>query len=250
QGMMSSYKGKALGTIGDFGCLSFHETKNFSMGEGGCLFINERQNGDKCHQGREAEVGPTEGTAADNRLRLQQTIEQAEIIREKGTNRSKFFRGEIDKYTWVDAGSSYLPSELNAAYLWGQLEEASLIAEDRLRAWNRYYEALLPLQEAGKIELPVIPPECQHNGHIFYIKAKDLEERTALLSYLKENGVGAVFHYIPLHSAPAGKKYGRFVGEDRYTTKESERLVRLPMYYGITEEETDYVVGKIKEFYR
>ncbi|MBQ8970417.1 MAG: DegT/DnrJ/EryC1/StrS family aminotransferase, partial [Lachnospiraceae bacterium] len=175
--------------------------------------------------------------------------ERAEIIREKGTNRSKFFRGEIDKYTWVDAGSSYLPSELNAAYLWGQLEESSLIAEDRLRAWNRYYEALLPLRDEGRIELPVIPPECQHNGHIFYIKARDLEERTALLSYLKENGIGAVFHYIPLHSAPAGKKYGRFVGEDRYTTKESERLVRLPMYYGITEEETGFVVKKIKEFY-
>ena len=220
QGMMSTYKGRALGTIGDFGCLSFHETKNFSMGEGGCLFIKNPE-----------------------------VIEQAEIIREKGTNRSKFFRGEIDKYTWVDAGSSYLPSELNAAYLWGQLEEASLIAEDRLRAWKRYYEALLPLRDAGKIELPVIPPECQHNGHIFYIKAKDLEERTELLSYLKENGVGAVFHYIPLHSAPAGKKYGRFVGEDRYTTKESERLVRLPMYYGITEEETVFVVEKIKEFY-
>ena len=221
QGMMSTYKGRALGTIGDFGCLSFHETKNFSMGEGGCLFIKN-----------------------------QSDIERAEIIREKGTNRSKFFRGEIDKYTWVDAGSSYLPSELNAAYLWGQLEESSLIAEDRLRAWKRYYEALLPLRDAGKIELPVIPPECQHNGHIFYIKAKDLKERTALLSYLKENGVGAVFHYIPLHSAPAGKKYGRFVGEDRYTTKESERLIRLPMYFGITEEETDYVIHKIKEFFR
>ena len=258
QGMMSTYKGKALGTLGDFGCLSFHETKNFSMGEGGCLFINERQNGQifpkgnvsGYHQGREAEERTEEETAADNHLRLQRTIEQAEIIREKGTNRSKFFRGEIDKYTWVDAGSSYLPSELNAAYLWGQLEESSLIAEDRLRAWNRYYEALLPLRDEGRIELPVIPPECQHNGHIFYIKARDLEERTALLSYLKENGIGAVFHYIPLHSAPAGKKYGRFVGEDHYTTKESERLVRLPMYYGITEEETDYVVLKIKEFFR
>ena len=257
QGMLSTYKGRALGTMGDFGCLSFHETKNFSMGEGGCLFINEQQKGQIApkvnvsgeHSGMKAEESIKEGTTEDNSIRLQQTIERAEIIREKGTNRSRFFRGEIDKYTWVDAGSSYLPSELNAAYLWGQLEEASLIIEDRLRAWNRYYEALLPLQEEGKLELPVIPAECEHNGHIFYIKVKDLKERTALLSYLKEKGVNAVFHYIPLHSAPAGKKYGRFSGEDRYTTRESERLVRLPLYYGITEEEMDFVVEKIKEFY-
>lgn len=220
QGIMSSYKGKPLGTLGTFGCLSFHETKNYSMGEGGALLINDEN-----------------------------YIEQAEIIREKGTNRSKFFRGQIDKYTWVEFGSSYLPSELNAAYLYAQLEEADRINNDRLASWKRYYEQLKPLADREKTELPVIPGHCTHNAHMFYIKAKDLEERTRLIAYLKEKGIGANFHYIPLHSAPAGKKYGRFSGEDRYTTKESERLLRLPMYYGLTESDIDCVSERIKEFY-
>lgn len=221
QGMMSTYKGKALGAIGDYGCYSFHETKNYSMGEGGALLLRDAKD-----------------------------IERAEIIREKGTNRSKFFRGQIDKYTWVDAGSSYLPSELNAAYLWAQLEAARLIYEDRLRSWNTYYEMLSPLAEEGKVELPVVPEGCKHNGHMFYIKVRNLEERTRMLAYLKEHGVGAVFHYIPLHTAPAGLAYGRFFGEDKYTTKESERLLRLPMYYGLQQEEIAYVCEKVKEFYR
>lgn len=221
QGVMSTYKGQALGTIGDFGCYSFHETKNYSMGEGGALLIKD-------------------GAKA----------EEAEIIREKGTNRSKFFRGQIDKYTWVDAGSSYLPSELNAAYLWAQLEKAEEINENRLAAWNFYQQALKPLEESGRIQLPVIPQECVHNAHMFYIKVKDLQERTAFIEYLKKNEIGAVFHYIPLHSSPAGCRFGRFHGEDRYTTSESERLVRLPMYYNLSEEEQGYIVGKIMEFFR
>ena len=221
QGIMSSYKGKALGSIGDYGCFSFHETKNYSMGEGGALLIRD----------------------ADN-------IERAEIIREKGTNRSKFFRGQIDKYTWVDAGSSYLPSELNAAYLWAQLEASQKIYDDRMRSWNLYYELLSDLEKQGKIELPCIPEGCVHNAHMFYIKTKDFEERTKILSYLKDNGVNAVFHYIPLHSAPAGKKYGEFRGEDKYTTKESERLVRLPMYFGLKESEIAYISEKVHEFWK
>lgn len=221
QGIMSEYKGQALGTIGDFGCYSFHETKNYSMGEGGALLIKSAEH-----------------------------VEDAEIIREKGTNRSKFFRGQIDKYTWVSAGSSYLPSELNAAYLWAQLEKAELINQNRLDAWAYYYEALLPLADQGKIELPYIPDGCKHNAHMFYIKATDLEERSALLAFLKENGVGCVFHYIPLHSAPAGLRYGRFHGEDKYTTKESERLLRLPMYYGLEKSDQKKVVEKIHEFYK
>ena len=221
QGVMSKYKGKALGTIGDFGCYSFHETKNYSMGEGGALLI---KNADM--------------------------IENAEILREKGTNRSKFFRGQIDKYTWVNYGSSYLPSELNAAYLWAELEEADKVNENRLASWNHYYEGLSELSEQGKIDLPVVPEGCEHNAHMFYIKAKDLEERTRLISFMKEQGVGCVFHYIPLHSAPAGRKFGRFYGEDVYTTRESERLMRLPMYYGLEAEQIDYVIEKIKEFYK
>ena len=220
QGVMSSYKGKALGTIGDYGCFSFHETKNYSMGEGGALLIQNPA-----------------------------MVEAAEIIREKGTNRSKFFRGQIDKYTWVNYGSSYLPSDMNAAYLYAQLEMADEINDARLHVWNRYYEGLKELAEAGKIELPIVPEGCVHNAHMFYIKAKDLEERTALISYLKENEILAVFHYIPLHSAPAGLKYGRFHGEDVYTTKESERLCRLPMYYGLTDEQVDYIISKVKAFY-
>ena len=221
QGVMSTYKGHALGTIGDFGCYSFHETKNYSMGEGGAIVINNPEFNEK-----------------------------AEILREKGTNRSKFFRGQVDKYTWVDFGDSYLPSEINAAYLWAQLEMADKINEDRLSSWNAYYEALRPLAGAGKIELPVIPEGCVHNGHMFYIKAKDLQERTALISFLKARGITAVFHYVPLHSAPAGYKFGRFAGEDLYTTKESERLVRLPMYYGLTKEDRQHVIESVLEFYK
>ena len=221
QGVMSTYKGRALGTIGDFGCYSFHETKNYSMGEGGALVINNPEYN-----------------------------ERAEILREKGTNRSKFFRGQVDKYTWVDFGDSYLPSELNAAYLWAQLCAADEINENRMKNWNRYYQELKELEDAGKIELPVIPEGCVHNAHMFYIKCRDLEERTRFISYLKEEGILAVFHYIPLHSAPAGLKYGRFFGEDRYTTGESERLVRLPMYYGLEPEKVDLICEKVKDFYK
>lgn len=221
QGVLSYYKDRPLGTIGDFGCYSFHETKNYSMGEGGALLIREKEN-----------------------------IEQAEIIREKGTNRSKFFRGQVDKYTWVDYGSSYLPSELNAAYLWAQLSKSDVIMEDRMRSWNHYYTALGDLEAREKISRPYIPKECKHNAHMFYIKVRDIEERTRLIQYLKEHGVLAVFHYIPLHTSPAGKKYGDFCGKDEYTTKESERLIRLPMYYGLKEDEITYVCDLIYKFYQ
>lgn len=221
QGIMSTYKGKALGTFGDYGCFSFHETKNFSMGEGGCLTIRDKDN-----------------------------IEAAEIIREKGTNRAKFFRGQIDKYTWVDKGSSYLPSDMNAAYLWAQLELADEITADRMRSWNMYYEGLKELEEAGKIELPFIPEHCTHNAHMFYLKCKDLEERSAFIDFMKKNDILVVFHYIPLHGAPAGHEFGRFVGEDKYTTKESERLARLPLYYGLKEDQVNYIIEKVKEFYK
>ena len=220
QGVLSKYKGKYLGTIGDYGCYSFHETKNYSMGEGGAILIRDAKN-----------------------------IEEAEIIREKGTNRSKFFRGQIDKYTWVSAGSSYLPSELNATYLYGQLENAQLIFDSRMNAWNMYAECLKDLADAGYIELPTIPKECEHNAHMFYIKCKDLAERTKLIDFLKEKGVNSVFHYIPLHSSPAGMKYGRFHGEDNYTTQESERLLRLPMYYNIQRNDINYVGSCVKQFY-
>ena len=220
QGVLASYKGKALGTIGDFGAYSFHETKNYSMGEGGALLIRDKKD-----------------------------VEEAEIMREKGTNRSKFFRGQIDKYTWVNYGSSYLPSDMNAAYLYAQLEIADEINEARLACWNRYYEQLLPLKKAGKIDLPTVPEGCVHNAHMFYIKARDLEQRTRFISYMKENGVLTVFHYIPLHTSPAGQKFGRFHGEDRYTTRESERLVRLPMYYGLTQDQVDFICGLVKNFF-
>lgn len=220
QGVMSTYKGRALGTIGDFGCYSFHETKNYSMGEGGALVLND--------------------PAYD---------ERAEVLREKGTNRSRFLRGQVDKYTWVDIGDSFLPSELNAAYLWGQLEEADSINCHRLALWAIYHTALKPLEESRQISLPVVPAGCRHNAHMFYLKCRDLEERTALISYLKARGISAVFHYIPLHSAPAGLKYGRFHGEDVYTTAESERLVRLPMYYGLTLEEAGQVADAVTAFY-
>ena len=221
QGIMATYKGKALGTIGDFGCFSFHETKNYSMGEGGALLIRDGRN-----------------------------VEEAEIIREKGTNRSKYYRGQIDKYTWINYGSSYLPSDMNAAYLYAQLEIAEEINDARLTIWKRYCDNLRILAQAGRIELPVVPEGCVHNGHMFYIKTKDIEERTALIDYLKKNEIHAVFHYVPLHTAPAGLKFGRFHGEDRYTTKESERLLRLPMYYGLELEQVDYICGKLREFYR
>lgn len=221
QGVMSTYKGQALGTIGDFGCYSFHETKNYTMGEGGALIINN----------------PIYN-------------ERAEILREKGTNRSKFLRGQIDKYTWVDFGDSYLPSELNAAYLWAQLERADEINADRLNTWDQYQEGLKQLEDAGKIQLPVIPEGCVHNAHMFYVKTKDIQERTELISFLKAKDVMAVFHYVPLHSAPAGKKYGRFHGTDRYTTVESERLVRLPLYYGMQDAEIRAVVDALRAFYQ
>lgn len=221
QGVMSTYKGRALGTIGDFGCYSFHETKNYSMGEGGALVIND---------------------PAYN--------ERAEILREKGTNRSKFFRGQVDKYTWVDFGDSYLPSDMNAAYLWAQLERAEDINNHRLATWHAYNDAFMPLAEAGLMELPTVPADCVHNAHMYYLKCKDLEERTALINHLRENGVQAVFHYVPLHSAPAGLKFGRFDGQDVHTTADSDRLVRLPMYYGIDAEDVKKVIAAVKEFYK
>lgn len=220
QGIMSSYKGKPLGTIGDFGCFSFHETKNYSMGEGGALLIRDKK-----------------------------YVEEAEILREKGTNRSKYFRGQIDKYTWVNYGSSYLPSDMNAAYLYAQLEMADEINDHRLECWNRYYRNLKELEETGRITLPTVPKDCVHNAHMFYIKARDMEERTKFIDFMKKSNILSVFHYIPLHTAPAGLKFGRFHGEDRYTTTESERLVRLPMYYKLTLEEVDYICDRVKEFY-
>ncbi|MDO4463130.1 MAG: dTDP-4-amino-4,6-dideoxygalactose transaminase [Bacillota bacterium] len=220
QAIMCSYKGKPLGTIGDFGCFSFHETKNFSMGEGGALLIRDEK-----------------------------YIEAAEILREKGTDRSKYFRGQVDKYRWMNYGSSYLPSEMNAAYLYAQLEVADKINQTRLERWKQYYELLSPLQEAGKIELPVIPEGCVQSGHMFYIKTKNQEERARLIAFMKENDILTVFHYVPLHSAPAGLKFGRFHGEDIYTTKESERLLRLPMFYQLTGKQVELIAGKVKEFY-
>ena len=212
QGVNAYYKGKALGTIGDFGCFSFHETKNYTMGEGGALLFQ------------------------DDRY-----VERAEILREKGTNRSKFFRGQIDKYTWVGYGSSYLPGELNAAYLYAQLEELETINRKRREIFDYYHERLAPLEEKGLIERPCVPKDRVHNGHMYYIKVRDLEVRTDLISWMKEKGVHCVFHYIPLHTAPAGQKYGRFHGEDVYTTRESERLMRLPMYYSLSMEDAKYV---------
>lgn len=220
QGVMSTYKGKALGTIGDVGCYSFHETKNYSMGEGGAVSVNNPS-----------------------------MIERSEILREKGTNRAKFFRGQVDKYNWVDIGDSFLPSDLNAAYLYAQLEMADEINDNRLHSWNEYNEAFKPLEEQGLVSLPVIPEDCVHNAHMYYLKCRSLEERTEFINFLKERGVMAVFHYVPLHSAPAGLKFGRFHGEDKYTTADSDRLVRLPMYYGLSEEDRNTVINAVKEFY-
>jgi len=221
QGMMSSYKGKALGTIGHLGTYSFHETKNYtSGGEGGLLIIN-----DECF------------------------LERAEIIREKGTNRSQFFRGQVDKYTWVDIGSSYLMSDIQAAYLWGQLEQADQIKKNRLSSWNTYYKKLQVLEKSHIIELPIIPVDCEHNAHMFYIKVKDLNERSKLLAHLAQNGICAVFHYVPLHNSIAGKKNGVFVGSDINTISCSDRLIRVPIYYNIDHHHLDEVIQGILDFY-
>ena len=221
QGVMSSYKGKALGTMGDFGCFSFHETKNYSMGEGGAILIKDSAK-----------------------------AEEAEIIREKGTDRSRFLRGQVDKYSWVSMGSSFLPSDINAAYLYAQLEMADKINEDRLASWNAYYERLKPLQDEGLVELPVIPDECQHNAHMFYLVTDSIEQRTKLIDHLRQNDILAVFHYVPLHSAQAGLKYGRFHGEPKETNRVSECLVRLPMYYGLGQDNVDYICEKVRGFYK
>lgn len=220
QAVMSTYRGKALGTLGDFGCYSFHESKNYSMGEGGAILVNRPE-----------------------------AIERAEILREKGTNRTQFYRKQVDKYMWLDYGDSYLPSELNAACLWAQLERAEEINRDRRRSWETYHRLLQPLAEAGKLELPAVPEGCVHNAHMYYVKLKDPEERGRFMGYLKTHGISSVFHYVPLHSAPAGQRFGRFSGADEYTTKESGRLVRLPMYYGLREEEIREVVRAAEGFF-
>ncbi|RTF74959.1 dTDP-4-amino-4,6-dideoxygalactose transaminase [Serratia marcescens] len=221
QGVMSTYKGKALGTIGHIGCFSFHETKNYtSGGEGGALVINDER-----------------------------FIKRAEILREKGTDRSQFLRGQVDKYTWVDFGSSFLPGELQSACLWGQLELADEINDNRLATWHKYYASFAPLAEKGLLTLPTIPADCEHNAHMFYVKLKDIEQRTQFIAHLKACGVMAVFHYIPLHSAPAGKVFGTFIGEDNYTTRESERLVRLPLYYKMTDADQNKVIESVVRFF-
>lgn len=220
QGVMSKYKGKALGTIGDFGCYSFHETKNFSMGEGGAIIINK-----------------------------QQYIEKAEILREKGTNRAQYYRGQVAKYNWVDFGDSYLPSDLNAAYLWAQLEEAEKINSNRLASWDMYYAGLKSLEEKNIVKLPVIPSSCEHNAHMFYIICKNLDVRQKYIKYMKDNDILCAFHYVPLHSAPAGKKFGEFCGKDEYTTEYSERLVRLPLYYNMRQEDLQRIIDKTLKFF-
>lgn len=219
QGVDACYKGKALGTIGDFGCYSFHETKNYTMGEGGALLFQ------------------------DDRYQ-----ERAEILREKGTDRSKFFRGQVDKYRWMDFGSSYLPSELNAAYLYAQLEARDRIFHKRMEIYNYYNENLAPLAAEGKVEQPYVPAECSHNAHMYYLKVRNMDVRTQLLEYLREKEIYSVFHYIPLHSSPAGMKFGRFSGEDVYTTRESERLLRLPMFYNLDMESVKYVTDTVLAF--
>lgn len=221
QGVLAFYKGQALGTIGDLGCYSFHETKNYTMGEGGGLVINDER-----------------------------YFERAEVIREKGTDRSRFFRGEVDKYSWVDVGSSFLPSDINAALLYSQLEIADEINRKRTVIWRRYYAGLEELQEKGIVQLPVIPEQCEHNGHMFYLKAAGVEERTKLLTSLKQSGIYAVFHYVPLHSSKAGRQWGRFSGHDNFTTSESDRLLRLPLFYDLTEAQCDYIIEQVKRFYK
>lgn len=221
QGVMSTYKGKALGTIGDFGCYSFHETKNYSMGEGGAILINNEK-----------------------------YIEKAEILREKGTNRSQFFRGQVAKYNWVDFGDSYLQSDLNAAYLWAQLEVADEINKNRLATWNAYMDAFKPYANSGKVVLPTVPEGCVHNAHMFYLKFKDLPTRQSFIKYMREYEVQCTFHYVPLHSAPAGLKFGRFDGVDEYTTSESDKLVRLPMYYNLAKEDLDHIINSARKFFQ
>ncbi|RTY54838.1 dTDP-4-amino-4,6-dideoxygalactose transaminase [Pantoea sp. YU22] len=221
QGVMSRYKGRALGTIGHIGCFSFHETKNYTAGgEGGATLINDAA-----------------------------LIERAEVIREKGTNRSQFFRGQVDKYTWRDIGSSYLMADLQAAYLWAQLEVAERVNQQRLRLWQRYYDALQPLAAKGRIELPTLPAACEHNAHMFYIKLRDSDDRQALISWMKEAEILTVFHYIPLHSSPAGEEFGRFHGEDLFTTRESERLLRLPLFYNLTDNNQNTVISSLLSFF-
>ena len=219
QGVMSCYKDRALGTIGDLGCYSFHETKNYTMGEGGALIINNEK-----------------------------YLERAEIIREKGTNRSKFFRGEIDKYSWVDIGSSFLPSEINVAYLYGQLLKADEIKMNRLQIWNEYDKSFRKVASENGVELPVVPNECKHNAHMYYLKLKDIHQRSDFIKFAKSNGFNCVFHYVPLHSAEGGKKFGSFLGNDKYTTRESERLVRLPLYYGMTEEDKKWIIEHVVKY--
>lgn len=221
QGMMATYKDRSLGALGDFGCYSYHETKNYSMGEGGALLIRDPKFAD-----------------------------HAEIIREKGTNRCQFHRGEVDKYTWVELGSSYLPSELNAAYLYAELEQVDKIFNNRMASWNAYRDRLSGLEKRGLIQLPQVPEHCKHNAHMFYIKMPDLDGRTKMIAHLVKNEILAVFHYVPLHNAPAGKRFGEFRGEDRYTTSESNRLLRLPMFYGLQRDDLDFVCDKVEEFFR
>ncbi|WP_042165713.1 dTDP-4-amino-4,6-dideoxygalactose transaminase [Paenibacillus gorillae] len=221
QGVMSTYKGRPLGAIGHLGCYSFHETKNYNSGEGGALLINDER-----------------------------FVERAEILREKGTNRSRFFRGQVDKYSWVDIGSSYLPSDINAAFLYAQLEQAEEINQNRLESWEYYYQGLVGLAETGKIEIPFIPEESIHNAHMFYIKTRDVVERTDLINYLLKYDIQTVFHYVPLHSSEAGQQYGRMSGEDQFTTTESERLVRLPLYYGLKKEDVERVIEYIQKYYQ
>ncbi|MEG3109269.1 dTDP-4-amino-4,6-dideoxygalactose transaminase [Pantoea sp. T14] len=221
QGVMSSYKGRALGSIGHIGCFSFHETKNYTAGgEGGATLINDAS-----------------------------LVERAEIIREKGTNRSQFFRGQVDKYTWRDRGSSYLMSDLQAAYLWAQLEAAEHINQQRLRLWQRYHDALQPLAAKGRITLPTIPADCKHNAHMFYLKMHDQDDRQALINWMKEAEILTVFHYIPLHSSPAGERFSRFFGNDRFTTKESERLLRLPLFYNLSDNNQNTVISSLLSFF-
>lgn len=221
QGVMSQYKGRALGTIGHIGCFSFHETKNYTAGgEGGATLINDAK-----------------------------LVDRAEIIREKGTNRSQFFRGQVDKYTWRDIGSSYLMADLQAAYLWAQLEAAEQINQQRLRLWQRYYDALQPLAAVGRIELPVVPKNCRHNAHMFYIKLRDSDDRQALINWMKEAEILTVFHYIPLHSSPAGERFGRFHGDDAFTTRESERLLRLPLFYNLSDNNQRTVISSLLSFF-
>lgn len=221
QGMMSRYRGRPLGSIGHIGCFSFHETKNYTAGgEGGAVLINDPA-----------------------------LVDRAEILREKGTNRSQFFRGQADKYTWRDIGSSYLMADIQAAYLWGQLEAAQRINDRRLRLWRNYRQAFAPLAAAGRVELPHIPADCDHNAHLFHLRLSDMAERAAFINYMKEAEILAVFHYIPLHASPAGQRFGRFTGEDRHTTRQSERLVRLPLFYNLTDVNQRTVINTVLNFF-